>query len=195
MEAANILSTAIIFARSVKKQRNILNQIINVNKITSEINFYLVRIQEIKAEENEGLAQYIEASKLYIGGARKAIEAAQSLKDAILAGTLFGYAEICFGKSYRSMGEHQRYIVRSPCVAAAYYNLACIHFEKAQRKFPVHAMADIKNAESFFKSCYNQLQKVEEQCKQLNRKPLDPSKVGEIDPKVIISEPEPIFYP
>ena len=81
-QAANILSTALIFARTVKKQQNLLNQIVNLNKITSEINFYLIQIQEIKAEENEAAAQYVKAAKLFLGGARKAMEAAKSLKDS-----------------------------------------------------------------------------------------------------------------
>ncbi len=194
-EAANILSTALIFARSVKKQRNLLNRIINIDKIISEINYYLIRIQEIRAEESEGKAEYIRAAKLYKGGAEKAIEAAQSLENSILSSSLYGYAEICLGKGYRSMGEHQKYIDRAPCISAAYYNLACSHFEKAQRKFPVHARADIRDAEILFQSSFDRMKKAEEECKKTKRKPIDPKKIGELEPEIIISEPEPLFYP
>ena len=82
-EAANVLSTALIFARTVKKQKNLLNQIVNINKIISEINFYHIRIQELRAEENEAVAQYIKAAKLYMGGAKKALEAAKSINFAL----------------------------------------------------------------------------------------------------------------
>ncbi|MFX1297328.1 MAG: Mov34/MPN/PAD-1 family protein [Promethearchaeota archaeon] len=194
-QVANILSTALIFARSVKKQRNLLNQLININKIISEINFYLIRIQELKAEEYENTAQYIKAARLYIGGSKKAIEATQSITDSTLASNLYGYAEICLGKGYRSMAEHQKYIDRAPCVSTAYYNLACIHFRASISKFPVYAMAEIKNAETFFQNSFDRMKKVEEECKKLNKKPIDPSELGKIEPETIISEPEPLFYP
>lgn len=194
-KAANILSTALIFARSIKRQRELLDQVINLNKIISEINLNLIRIQEIKAEESEGLTEYIKAANLYTGGAKKAIEAAQSLKDTVLANTLYGYAEVCLGKAYRSMGEQKRYIDRAPCIASAYYNLACLHFEKAQRQYPIHAMADIKVAEGLFDICHNQMNKMKEQCKKENKKIIDPETISEIEPEVIISEPEPLFYP
>ncbi len=194
-EASNILSTALIFARTVKKQQNLLNQIISVNKIISEINFYLLRIQEIKAEENENAAQYITASKLYMGGAKKASEAAQSIKDSILASSLYGYAEIYRGKGYRSMGEKQKYLDRAPCVSAAYYNLACIHFKTATSKFPVHAISDIKNAEDYFQNSFERMKKMEEECKKSRKSPIDPEKLEKIEMEIIISEPEPLFYP
>ncbi len=194
-EAANVLSTALIFARTVKKQKNLLNQVININKIISEINFYLIRIQEIKAEESEANTQYIRAAKLYMGGAKKAIEASQSLKDSVLASDMNGRAEVCLGKAYRSMGDHQKYIDRAPCVSAAYYNVACIHLEKAQRKYPVQALADIENAKILFENTYKRMKKVEEECKKAKRKPFDPSKLGEIEPEIVIAEPEPLFYP
>ncbi|NVM30596.1 MAG: Mov34/MPN/PAD-1 family protein [Candidatus Helarchaeota archaeon] len=194
-EAANILSTALIFARTVKKQHKLLRQIINMNKIISEINFYHIRIQEIKAGESEKAAQYMQAAKLFVGGAKKGTEAAESLKDSVLASSLHGTAEMCLGKGYRSMGDHQKYIDRAPCVSAAYYNLACIHFEKAQRKFPVHALADIKNAEMLFQNCQDRMKKAEEDCKKLNRRPIDPTKIAEIESELIVTEPEPLFYP
>ncbi|NVM53125.1 MAG: hypothetical protein HWN66_05435 [Candidatus Helarchaeota archaeon] len=194
-EAANILSTALIFARTVKKQQDLMGQIININKIISEINFYHIRIQEIKAEEMEAAAEYIRAAKLYVGGAKKAINAAKSLKDSVLANNLYGTGEICLGKGYRSMGDHQKYIDRAPCVSTAYYNLACIHFQGSISKFPVHALADIRAAEVFFNNCKERMQKTEEECKKSKRKPIDPSKLGEIEPEFIISEPEPLFYP
>ncbi|MHA1321884.1 MAG: Mov34/MPN/PAD-1 family protein [Candidatus Helarchaeota archaeon] len=193
--AANVLSTALIFIRTVKKQKNLLNQLIDINKIISDINFYQVRIQEIRAEEKEAAAEYIQAAKLYIGGAIKAIEAAESLNDSLLASHSFGTAEICYGKGYRCMGDHQKYIDRNPCLSASYYNLACIHFEKAQRKFPVHSLADIKNAEQFFQNCVTKMKKAEDDCKKLNRKPIDPSKLGPLESELVISEPEPLFYP
>ncbi len=93
------------------------------------------------------------------------------------------------------MGDHQKYIDRAPCVSAAYYNVACVHLEKAQRKFPVHSLADIKAAEILFQNCYDRMKKAEEDCKKLKRKPIDPSKLGDIKPDLIISEPEPLFYP
>ncbi|MHA1132016.1 MAG: Mov34/MPN/PAD-1 family protein, partial [Candidatus Helarchaeota archaeon] len=175
METINILSTALIFTRAVRKQKELINQILNINKIISDINFYLIRIQEIKAEENEGMAQYVKAAKLYMGGANKAIEAARSINDPALASNLYGYAEIFLGKSYRSMGEWQKYIKRAPCISAAYYNLACIHFEKSQRSFPVHAIADIKSAENLFKSCLDRMKRAEEECKKLKKQPIDHS--------------------
>jgi len=194
-EIADVLSTALIFARSVKKQQNLLNQIININKIISEINFYIVRIQELRAEENEAAANYIKAAKLYMGGAKKALEAAQSLKDSILSSNLYGFSEICFGKGYRSMGDHQKYIERQPCTSTAFYNLACLHFEKAQRRFPVHAMADIQAADILFQNSVERMNKAEEECKKSNKIPIDPSKLGEIEAEIIITEPEPLFYP
>jgi len=194
-QAANILSTALIFARTVKKQQNLLNQIVNLNKISSEINFYLIRIQEIKAEEYESAAQYIKAAKLYAGGAKKALEAAKSLKDSISASNLYGYAETCSGKGYRSMGEQQKYINRAPCISASYYNLACLHFQTATSKFPIHAMADIKSAELLFQNCFEKMKKVEEECKKIKKLPIDPSSLEEIEAEIIISEPEPLFYP
>jgi len=193
--AANILSTALIFARTVKKQQNLLNQIVNLNKIISEINFLLIRIQEIKAEESEAAAQYITAAKLHVGGARKATEAAKSLKDSILSNNLYGYAEICLGKSYRSMGEYQKYIDRSPCISASYYNLACLHFQTATSRYPIHAMADIKAAELMFQNCFEKMKKVEEECKKIKKTPVDPASLKEIDAEIIFSEPEPLFYP
>jgi len=193
--AANILSTALIFARVVKKQQNLLSQIVNLNKIISEINFYLIRIQEIKAEESEAAAQYITAAKLYMGGARKATEAAKSLKDSILSNHLYGSAEICLGKGYRSMGEYQKYIDRAPCISASYYNLACLHFQTATSKYPIHAMADIKAAELMFQNCFEKMKKVEEDCKKLKKTPVDPASLKEIEAEIIITEPEPLFYP
>lgn len=193
--AANVLSTALIFTRTVKKQKNLLNKIININKIISDINLYHIRIQEVRAEEKEASADYIKAAKLYKGGALKANEAAKSLKETVLANYLNGTGEICLGKCYRSMGDHQKYIDRAPCISAAYFNLACLHFEKAQRKYPIHSMADINNAEILLKNCETRLKKAEEDCKKLGRKPIDPSNIGEIEPDFVISEPEPLFYP
>jgi hypothetical protein len=123
------------------------------------------------------------------------MEAAKSLKDSISANNLYGYAETCSGKGYRSMGEHQKYIARAPCVSASYYNLACLHFEKAQRQFPVHALADIKSAELLFQNCFEKMKKAEEECKKNKKTPIDPANLEEIEAEIIISEPEPLFYP
>ncbi|MHA1300820.1 MAG: hypothetical protein ACTSO9_15490 [Candidatus Helarchaeota archaeon] len=193
--ATNCLSTAIIFTRAVEVQKDLAQRIFNTDRITYKINQNQAEIQELFAEEQLLKVKHIEAAKLFMGGAKELLDSANSMSDPSLKESLIAYSEKLFGRVYFSMADHQNYNQKNHCNAHPYYLKAKGHFSKAFEIFSTIKSQELAKVEVFLRLSTQRAENTLKKCKDKKGKIIDISQIKNIEPKIIISKPEPLFFP
>ncbi|MHA1379938.1 MAG: hypothetical protein ACTSRG_16330 [Candidatus Helarchaeota archaeon] len=193
-KSTNCLSTAIIFARAVEIQSELAQRIFDTNKIIFKINQNQAEIQELYAEAQLLKVKHKEAAKLFMGGAKELLYGADSMLDPSLKESLIAYSEKLFGRTYFSLADHQNYNQKNFCDAHPYYLKAKTHFQKAFNIFTNLKLQDLTKVEVYLRLSNQRAQNTLNKCKD-KRKIKDVSQIETAESKIVISKPEPVFFP
>ncbi|MHA1311336.1 MAG: hypothetical protein ACTSQO_10455 [Candidatus Helarchaeota archaeon] len=195
LRGAAFLSTAIIFARNVRKQKELSSQIFNFDKLSYKINEFLIKNQEIYAKISEDKNDYINAAQFYKGASIIAKNTAESLSEEELIKNAIGLANYYLGRMCIALGDHEKYNNKNFCAAAPYYEKAMSFFEKSKNAYPDFSINEINAANLFLEEATSQFELAKKECldKKLELKKL-PEKL-KVKTKIIQDIPEPIFYP
>ncbi|MHA1230045.1 MAG: hypothetical protein ACTSRP_10570 [Candidatus Helarchaeota archaeon] len=195
LKAASFLSTAIIFARNVKKQKELANQIFNYEKLSFEINYFLIKNQEIHARLSESNKDFKTAAQIYKGASIIAKDAAESLKEEWIIRNFIGLANFYLGRMCTALGDHEKFIVGNLCNSAPYYKKAKEFFIKAKDAYPEFSINEINEAKLFLEEAESQFELAKKDCLD---KGIEITKIPEnlkVKTKILKDTPEPIFYP
>lgn len=196
-KANNTLSTAIIFARDTTQQTDLVTQIFDFDKISSDISRAQARIQELHGLKGFLNVKHLEAANLFAGAGKLSEEGSNAVTTEKFKKHLFGYSKTLFGRGYQMVGEHEKYVKRDICKSVGYYRLAQKFFEEASSIYPIWAKKDIDKNKGFLDEVEHQIQIGYKKCLEMGKTPREfsMSKEVEIPGKIILSEPEPLFFP
>ena len=195
LKAAALLSTAVIFARNVKKQKDLANQIFNYNKLTFDINYFLIKNQEISAKNSENQNDYSNAAELYKGASMIAKDAIESLSGDDIIKNLIGLANFYLGRMCLVLGDDKKYKIKNSCEAAPYYKKAENFFIKSKDAFPDFSINEINNANIFLEEALSQYEITKNDCISKNHEIEKLPEKMKIKTKIIQNMPNPLFYP
>ncbi|MHA1269781.1 MAG: hypothetical protein ACTSPY_08365 [Candidatus Helarchaeota archaeon] len=195
LKIATFLSTAIIFARNVRKQHDLSSQIFDFNKLSYEINYYLIKNQEINAKILENENDYLTAAQLYKGASIIAKDAAESSNEDDITRNLIGLANYYLGRMCLTLGNNEKYNVKNLCGAAPYYEKAHEFFVKSKDVFADFAINEINNANLFLEEASSQFEIAKEECNKKNIKLKKLPDKLKVKTKIIQETPQPLFYP
>ncbi len=193
-KATNCLSTSIIFARAVEVQKDLAQRIFDTNRITFKINVNQAEIQELYAEEELLKIKNLDAGDLFMGGARELMVSANSMLDPSFRESLIAYSERLLGRSYFSIANFYNYNEKNYCEAHPYYLKAKEHFKRAFDIFTAKKLQELTRTEDYLRLSNRRAEDTLNKCK--NKRVLkDVTQISPAKPKIIVSKPEPLFYP
>jgi proteasome lid subunit RPN8/RPN11 len=195
LKAASLLSTAIIFARNVKKQKGLARQIFNFNDLSYDINRFLIKNQDLHARMAENQKNFGNAKRIYKGASLIATHAAESLEGDEIKSNLVGLANYYLGRMCLSIGEEMKFEKKFLCKSAPYYKKAENFFVRAKDSFPDHAVSDIHNANIFLEEVKSLYQVAKEDCQSKNLEIEDLPEKLKVKTKILQEIPSPMFYP
>ncbi len=196
-KANNALSTALIFLRAVEDQKDLVERIFDLDKLTSDISQAQARIQELHGLKQFLNVKHIEAANLFAGAARIAEDGSNAIKTEKFQKLLLAYSKTLQGRAYHMVAENEKYLKRNICKSVGYYRLAQNFFEDARTLYPPWAKSDIDKNQGFFNEVEHQIQIGYKKCLESGKTPMEfpLSKEIEIPGKIILSQPEPLFFP
>ena len=149
---------------------------------------------QLYAEEKLWKIKNLEAANLFMGGARELMESANSMLDPSFKQSLIGYSEKLLGRSYFSIANHHNYNEKDFCAAHPYYLKAKEHFKRAFDIFTNKKSQELTRTEEYLRLSNRRAESTLNKCK--NKKGLkDVTQIPPAKPKVIITKPEPLFFP
>ena len=95
------------------------------------------------------------------------------------------------------IAENEKYVKRDTCKSIGYYRLAQKFYEEAKLLYPLWSKADLDKNQGLFDEVEHQIQIGYKKCLESGKTPMEfpLTKDVEIPGKIVLSQPEPLFFP